>query len=84
MLSLDGGNGSINAQDILTKWGCMILKNKLLHLVERPSVLVDGKRLNSDRRVFSYSEYFPERRSVKDRRCTLGEKKTLLYLVKRD
>ena len=31
--------------------------------------LFNGRRLEIERRLFSYSDYIPERRSIKDRRC---------------
>jgi len=33
-----------------------------------------GRRLGKDRRIFSYSEYSPERRSGKDRRSAIDRR----------
>ncbi|MCD4718853.1 MAG: hypothetical protein K8S13_03210 [Desulfobacula sp.] len=38
----------------------------------------DGRRSGNDRRIFSYAEYFPERRSGKDRRPGFDRRCNLL------
>jgi hypothetical protein len=66
------------------QWGGdMFREEKKVQLTDTRLFAVDGRRFGPDRRIFSYAEFFPERRSGKDRRCNSNRSTPRLYLVNR-
>lgn len=72
------GRGNMKSKGISS----MIRRDEKMHIVDTQYHFVDGRRVGKDRRVFSYTAYFPERRLGQDRRCYSKQGKPYLYLVK--